>query len=428
MSLRAQRVARSVSESSLVRAVRDEQAVVAAYSARTSLLALPGTPRGIRAWRLFAQKDGGFVVAYSFRYEDPPTSGRRADSLFDVYADIDPEGSAAVSQRGEFIEELQQVAWRLPHDPRFPELSTTMTGEVLSEHHADGAKSPRILAYRPRVRATLRFECANRDPIWARLSASKNRYARVLSHARIGARLSADDGTASGLFPAILAELPECNGVLLEHVAGIAMHDSIADLGSDRIEATADAVVRMFRSAGTGLNARHGLDEAEQTSWTLRRAARWLPGSFHELESDLATLFDVASELSGSDLGVVHRDLHDKQVMFTPTRRHAVTLLDSDTLALGDRALDVANLAAHFELRELQGLLPAGAGAALADSWITACGRAGHSIASNRLAFFLACSFLRLAGVYALRSTSSRVVEGLLSRGRAALARTRNPS
>ncbi|KAB7745505.1 hypothetical protein GA707_06190 [Nostocoides sp. F2B08] len=50
---------------------------------------------------------------------------------------------------------------------------------------------------------------------------------------------------------------------------------------------------------------------------------------------------------------VSHRDLHDKQLLWDGRR---AGLLDLDTLALAEPALDLANLAVHAELRTHQGL------------------------------------------------------------------------
>ena len=50
----------------------------------------------------------------------------------------------------------------------------------------------------------------------------------------------------------------------------------------------------------------------------------------------------------------LHRDLHDKQALWDGERLH---LLDLDTAARGEAALDLANLLVHVELRHAQGLL-----------------------------------------------------------------------
>lgn len=423
MSTRSRAQSRSISESSLVRAIRDEPAVVGAYAARASFFSFERAPVGLRSWRLFPQKDGGFIVGYSFHFAGESREGARSNGgLYDIYAEIDPARGHAASDHETAIDELEQIAWRLPCDPRFDDLDRAIGGDLVRQFDELFVEAGRILAYRPRVRATLRFDDVSNSTMWLRLSASKNRFARVLATARVGAELRNAQRSAP-FFPRILAEFPEHNGVLIEHVPGIAMHSCLERLTEADIESVARAIVEMSHTDCAGLNAQHGLDEAEQTSWTLRRAARLLPGSFHPLEDDLAMLFDTASDLGTPSVSVIHRDLHDKQVIFSTGNDRAVTFLDSDTLAAGDSAFDVANLAAHLELRELQGALPPARGARLAAALVAACARRGLSPTAHRLAFFQACAFLRLAGVYALRSNTSTVVEALLARGRAALSR-----
>lgn len=63
-----------------------------------------------------------------------------------------------------------------------------------------------------------------------------------------------------------------------------------------------------------------------------------------------------------SSLRVIHRDLHDGQLLLTsgPDGRFqadGVGLLDFDLVAAGDPALDLANLIEHLHLRERQGTL-----------------------------------------------------------------------
>lgn len=69
------------------------------------------------------------------------------------------------------------------------------------------------------------------------------------------------------------------------------------------------------------------------------------------------------------DLRVIHRDLHDGQILLTagPDEHFhpaGVGLLDFDLMAAGDPALDLANLIEHLLLRERQGVL-ADAGSAV---------------------------------------------------------------
>ncbi len=96
-------------------------------------------------------------------------------------------------------------------------------------------------------------------------------------------------------------------------------------------------------------------------------------------------------------LTLVHRDLHDGQVLIDDHGRAG--LLDFDLLAIGDPALDLANLIAHLELRADQGLVPDPAP-------LIAAVLAGYDptpALASRLPTYRALTRRRLAAVYAFR-------------------------
>lgn len=110
----------------------------------------------------------------------------------------------------------------------------------------------------------------------------------------------------------------------------------------------------------------------------------------------------LAGVLAGGEpgpLGLLHRDLHDKQLLVCEPA--VIGMLDVDTLAVGERALDLGNLLAHLRLRTLQGeLAPAAAGTARA-ALLVAVDPAPATV--RRLAGYEVAALLRLAAVYAFR-------------------------
>ena len=174
------------------------------------------------------------------------------------------------------------------------------------------------------------------------------------------------------------------------------------------------AVARLHASPVESVDARH---DAEQE---LDAVADWLdPAVAHGLlDADLvARAGDRVSaalrDVPGSpDLGVLHRDLHDKQLMLDDAG--TVGMIDVDTLAVGERALDVANVLVHLELRQAQGLLdPALAGAAR-EGFLA--GLAAPELPAARVAAYALATRLRLAGVYAFRPRWRPVAQDLLRR------------
>ncbi|MBT8063260.1 MAG: aminoglycoside phosphotransferase family protein [Gammaproteobacteria bacterium] len=127
-------------------------------------------------------------------------------------------------------------------------------------------------------------------------------------------------------------------------------------------------------------------------------------------------LTQAQETLPGECLALAHRDLHDKQFVAHP---HYLTLLDFDLLCLADNALDAANLLAHLVLRQLQDVQ--GATQASID-------RAGKKLISGlernaetgfweRLRFYQATTFSRLALVYSLRPRWTGLVPDLVVMG-----------
>lgn len=154
----------------------------------------------------------------------------------------------------------------------------------------------------------------------------------------------------------------------LSVVAGTPLQETTGSAWADGLRAWADrwagfvgpgvvgpAVVgpAVVRSADPGEHAVHDA-AAEQAV-----LARWVERTegWHRLPADtLRPTLDRASRMLAAapmPLGVAHRDLHDKQLITGAEPG----LLDFDTAALAEPALDLANLAVHLDLRAAQGLL-----------------------------------------------------------------------
>lgn len=109
-------------------------------------------------------------------------------------------------------------------------------------------------------------------------------------------------------------------------------------------------------------------------------------------------------------MALLHRDLHDKQIVLAAAER--VGLLDLDLATHGDPAVDLANLLTHLDLRFRQGHCSAqraaGCSAALLE------GYSPDPALVRRLAPYVAITRLRLAGLYSFRPAPAGLVAGLL--------------
>jgi aminoglycoside phosphotransferase (APT) family kinase protein len=101
----------------------------------------------------------------------------------------------------------------------------------------------------------------------------------------------------------------------------------------------------------------------------------------------------------------LHRDLHDGQLLIDDAGH--VALLDFDTMAAGEGALDLANLLVHLELAELLGA-PAH-GAQVAANGVRE-GYALDPVTGARLDAYADSARLRLVCVYAFRPAGARAV------------------
>lgn len=121
-------------------------------------------------------------------------------------------------------------------------------------------------------------------------------------------------------------------------------------------------------------------------------ATEELRGGVEQVSRELAGLPQVP-------LRPAHRDLHDKQLLWSP--QHGPGLLDVDTACLADPALDLGNLRAHAQLRRLQGIWePAASNTVLRGIDATA---ARLEIPGESLAVYERAAVLRLGCVYAVR-------------------------
>lgn len=97
-------------------------------------------------------------------------------------------------------------------------------------------------------------------------------------------------------------------------------------------------------------------------------------------------------------LALAHRDLHDGQLLFDDM---GVAVLDADTIARAEPALDLANLLVHLELRVEQNILDRRAAAIATDALLGDPALSSSTLA--RLRIYATTARLRLAGVYAFR-------------------------
>ncbi|EXF25913.1 hypothetical protein BG28_10810 [Nesterenkonia sp. AN1] len=289
-------------------------------------------------------------------------------------------------------------------DPRLPSLERL-------------AGSGTVVSHRPGKRAVVR------------------RGAEFIKVVRRGRAAAILDGVSSaGAFthsfrtPEVLSQDDSC--VTFAELAGTSLHDPAMLAGphwglawTETLSAWTQAVrssgdgsgLTRITSGGSAESPEVPRHAAEDEAAVLRRWAH-LVGPYLDPAEPLPALVEEVAvklqQLPEARLRPAHRDLHDKQLLWTP--ENGPGLLDVDTACLADPALDLGNLRAHALLRRMQGLWQSHE----ADTVTSAVDAAADRLAvpPDALAVYERAAVLRLGCVYAVRPTY---------RGVAALLRAR---
>lgn len=289
---------------------------------------------------------------------------------------------------------------------------------------------------------------ADRDPKLPGLAGLLEQGGRLISH-RSGKRavVRLSDGSfakcvRSGRTAAILAgqrraqafavgfALPEVlaaddSTVVLSRLPGVELHDP-ARLGEDWKRAWSECLEAWAR-AGSGdqsCDAAHaetatgagfrGTETPVHTAGSeMRVLAEWreraadllgslrrrVDGLIAEVSTELIDQVPETVEGRESGWGPIHRDLHDKQLMWDPVAGPG--LLDVDTVCLGERELDLGNLAAHARWRCAQGIWTDSEAEVVLEAIRATASASGSDTARVRI--YERAALLRLVCVYAFR-------------------------
>ncbi|WP_105565815.1 phosphotransferase [Microbacterium halophytorum] len=161
----------------------------------------------------------------------------------------------------------------------------------------------------------------------------------------------------------------------------------------------------------SGLPAHSTEDEAGVLlEWAGRADA--LVGRSDRMRSAAGAVADELAAVAGAPGALAHRDLHDKQLLWSP--EGGVGLIDLDTCARADPALDLGNLAAHIGLAVRLGTwAPDRARVALASVEAAA---AALDVSQRRLSAWRLAARFRIDCVHLLRPGSRRAAHDDLER------------
>jgi len=307
-----------------------------------------------------------------------------------------------------------------PYDPQLrtlhewldPQRAASQLSRLLQMSVEATELRTRLLAYRLEKRCVLRYDWAEGLGAVVKLFGKRGLESALRVSNLIGAQ------AAPGIVPRTLAVDTGAGAHVTEIAPGASLHD-ITDAAE--FVAGCEQGARVLR----GLHALSGEgftpSDANGTVQKLTGLAAAIAAADPDTASQLATLareLDATRAGTPPRTGLVHGDFYDKQVLFTPGR---TTVLDWDSVRLGDAAEDYGNFTAHLTLRALQ--MPA-----LGDT--LAAGRAAFEAAygvpdagfTARAQWWEATTLARLGGIYALRPRWHHLTHRLFERSREALA------
>jgi len=268
----------------------------------------------------------------------------------------------------------------------------------------------RLVRHRLERRAVL---TRDDEPVYAKIFRSASRAEAAAKKLGIARAAGVETPVVTGVEPGTAT-------VLTAAVPGRTLLDRLQEPGSPDLAASAgEAIARLAGSdVRTAIEDRHGLEDE------IRVVRRWrdmlasiAPGLGAGIAPVLERAGAAARALPERAPVPAHRDFYDKQIL---SRDGAAAVVDWDSLALADPALDAANFTAHLRLRALQGLVTSERERELRASFLR--GRGSRSCVEDRLAPFEALTLLRLSALYALRPPWAHLAPALSNAAEKALA------
>ncbi|MBO9520117.1 MAG: aminoglycoside phosphotransferase family protein [Nocardioidaceae bacterium] len=274
-----------------------------------------------------------------------------------------------------------------------------------------GSPGAVLVSHRPERRAVVRTGPTR---------TGADRYVKVVRPGRIAEVVPPPGLHATDLrIPQVIATDDDQGTVTMTAVRGRTLYQALADprIGDRDMAVAGRLLGAALRSlhAGDAASPRPVHDRAAELAAARRTLAAASghglldAGVWESLLAEAGAVLDAQPPA----LALLHRDLHDKQVILEPGR--PVGLVDLDLVALGDPALDLANLAVHLDLRARQHHCSPARARHCLDGVLGGYGPDAGLL--GRLPGYARTTRLRLAGVYAFRRPPPGLVGYLLHGG-----------
>ncbi|NLS11162.1 phosphotransferase [Nesterenkonia sp. MY13] len=191
--------------------------------------------------------------------------------------------------------------------------------------------------------------------------------------------------------------------VTFSALAGASLHNPAEFTAEQWSQAWAE-VLEAWTAASSTTSRPTGslIHRAEAEVGVLRHWLRLVEDFLPDRESAEANVEEIITQLqrlTEEDLRPTHRDLHDKQLLWSPDLGPG--LLDLDTACLANPALDLGNLRAHALLRRLQGLWSSEQSETV--QFCVDSAAESSAVSRGAVAVYERAALLRLGLVYAVR-------------------------
>lgn len=387
--------------------------------------------------RVLPRASGEVLIQYRFGLSIPQ---RGPTGQWIVYGEHYPFGleipqSPAMDEAGTcWFDELRLRVWLFPTDPQLPELPMLFNPELFESTYNEklenvgiqcnaASLSTQLLSYRLGRRCIVRMKwesAPQRDsPASGReiiIKMSRPRQALALwTKLR---QLECDGFNAGSHDQIVLPKhlfLHRSTGAIFQRSeTGESLHSLIGhSLFPEGCAAAARALRKLHHTHLSGLITYTTDDELDHLAWLSSVTVAAFPSLRARVEAVMRDLVRTRPTKAPA-LVTVHRDFYDKQVLFDGRR---TVLLDYDTLAAGDPALDYGNFVGHLQWRTHQSPEHAGA---LRLGWESFTQTFGHTDSGfeTRSKWWTAAALLRLACLYSWRPRWQHLAPSLLrSRG-----------
>ena len=335
-------------------------------------------------------------------------------------------------QRATHVEELGAVVQEFPDDLLLSGVAEAMAADVALpivsgalpvEAGAFDAVEADVLTYKPSRRLAIRYRlhwsAAGAITVYGKCfpNGVDDQIAEVSEALE---EMAIRDRPTALRFPRIVGRVARWNMLLWKGQPGVSVHDLLGTEGvGEAIEIAGQCLGELHRSSIDWPRVHDRRRELETLRTWIKAVATADVARGGRIYRALQRLMEW--EPDEGELVPSHRDFYDKQLLIDG--RHG-SLLDLETASRAEPELDVANFLAHLELRTLQGQELGGSG--LLERFNDSYAAHHGELSQERLLWYRASTFLRLACVYFFRTESSELADRLLTEAREVLGEVRS--